>query len=175
MEIRSESHIHHPLDRVYQTYRDRLPELAPLIPDIREIRVLRRHEREGGLDLVNLWIPSREPPRAVQGVLKPELIRWEDHASWDDAAHHVDWRLVIPAWPDRVRCAGRNAFFAEGPARTRVVLTGELRIDATNFPGVPAFLTRSIGPAIERFIVELITPNLVRVNQSLEQFLDRES
>lgn len=175
MQIQSESLIRHPLERVYLAYRDELPALVPLIPDIREIVVRSRQETPSGPEIVNLWVAKREPPRAVATVVKAEWFQWEDHARWNDAGHYVDWRLVIPAFPDRVRCGGRNAYVADGPDRTRVILTGELKIDLHNFPGVPGFLARSVGPAVEKFIVELVTPNLTRVNHSLERYLDEKA
>lgn len=174
MQIFSESTIHHPIARVYPAYRDRLPEIAAYMPDIREIRVMEREELPGGLRLLNLWIPSRQPPRAVAGFIKPEWLQWEDHAVWSDAETAVDWRIALPGLPDRVRCSGRNAFSEAGPGQTRVRLTGDLRIDAERFPGVPTLLARRAAPAIERFIVDLITPNLSRVNQSLEAWLDAQ-
>lgn len=172
MKIESESLVHHPLERVYRTYRDELPQLAPMIPDIREIVVLEREELPDGLRLLNRWVSDREPPRAVAGLTRPEWFQWEDHARWYDAEHYVAWRLVIPAFPERVRCAGTNRFVADGPDRTRVILSGDLSIDLKNFPGVPSLLAGRVGPHVERFIVDLVTPNLTRVNQSLERYLD---
>ena len=172
MRIQSESRVHHPLEDVYLAYRDRLPEIAAYIPDVREIRVLEREPLPRGLRLLNLWVADKEPPKVAQGIVRPEWLQWEDHARWDDDAHHVDWKIALPALPDRVRCGGRNAFFADGPAATRVVLTGDLSIDAARLPGVPRLLAGKIGPIAERFIVDLITPNLSRVNACLERFLD---
>ena len=174
MQIRSESVLHHAIEIVYATYRDRAPEIASFIPDIREIRVLSREELPTGLALVNLWTSSRDVPRVAASVLKAEHLSWEDHAIWDDTRREVVWRMIFPALPGRVTCSGTNAFFADGPDRTRVSLNGELRIDLRNLPGLPDFIARSAGPAVERFIVELITPNLKQVNASLEKFLDAQ-
>jgi hypothetical protein len=100
------------------------------------------------------------------------MLRWDDFAEWDDAAKHVNWRLNIPAFPDQVRCSGRNAFFADGPNATRVILTGDLQINMKKMPGVPRILAGRIAPKLESFIVMLITPNLEKVNQSIERYLD---
>lgn len=174
MQICSDSVLHHPLDLVYRTYRDRLPEIAPLIPDIREIRTLSREEVPGGLRLLNLWVSDKDVPRVAASVVKPEWLRWEDRAVWDDAQRQVAWRITVAAFPERVTCSGTNAFFADGPDRTRVALRGDLHIDLHRLPGVPSFLAQTVGKAVERFVVELVTPNLVRVNASLEQFLDAQ-
>ncbi len=172
MRIQSESRIHHPLDVVYASYRDRLPEIAPYTPDIKEIVVHSREDTEVGAKIHNEWRAERELPRMVQGLVTPDMLRWDDFAQWNDGEHHVDWVLRIPAFPDQVRCMGRNAFFADGDAATRVVLSGDLEINLKNVPGVPRIMAKRIAPMIETFIVKLITPNLKKVNGSLERFLD---
>lgn len=172
MKINSESRINHPQPLVYEAYRDRLPEVASYIPDIKEIRVESREQTAGGIKLHNLWIADREIPRVVQGFVKPDMLRWNDYADWNDGGAYCDWQLQIPAFPDNVTCSGRNAFFADGEG-TRVVLTGNLEINP-NFPGIPRMVARRLAPQIEKFIVMLITPNLERVNQSLGAFLDAQ-
>lgn len=172
MQIHSTCLVHHPLDRVYLAYRDELPLMVPFIPDIREIVVQSREPFTGGVKILNLWIADRDPPKAVANVIKKEWLQWEDYATWSDEGRYVDWRMVLPAMPDRMRCSGRNTFVRDGLDRTKVIISGDLQIDASSFPGVPAFLARRVGTAIEAFIVDLVTPNLTRMNQSLEEYLD---
>ena len=172
MKINSESRIHHPLSEVYGVYRDRLPEIATYIPDIREIQVLSRTPGQDGPVIHNLWIADREPPKMLQGIVKREMLRWNDYANWNDAEHYVAWRIEIPAFRDQVTCSGRNSFYAAGPSSTRVVLSGDLEIRLSGVPGVPGFMARRLTPKVEEFIVRLVTPNLARVNQSLQRFMD---
>jgi hypothetical protein len=54
-----------------------------------------------------------------------------------------------------------------------VRLTGDLRIDLVDLPGVPGFIARRIAPQLEKFIVSLITPNLEQTNQGIQAYLDR--
>ena len=172
MKIHAESRVHHPLEDVYRVYRDRLPEIAAYIPDIQEIRVVSRTDGPTGPSILNLWIAGREPPKMIQNIVKKDMLRWDDHAEWNDAAYHVDWRIVIPAFREQVRCSGRNAFFAAGPGATRVVLTGDLHIKLERVPGVPGFMARRLTPKVEEFIVRLVTPNLKKVNESLQRYMD---
>ncbi len=174
MQILSESRIAYPRDRVYLAYRDKLPEIARYIPDIKEINVLSREEGDGWVKLHNEWVSDREIPSMMSKFLKPEHLRWDDFAHWTDAAFHVDWEIKTRAFSDAVRCSGRNAMIAEGDNQTLVRLTGELTIDVRDIPGVPSFLARRLAPQVEKFIVSLITPNLEQVNQSIERYLDAE-
>lgn len=174
MEIRSESRIHYPRAQVYAAYRDRLPEIAKFIPDIKEIVLRSREEAGGRVKLHNEWVADREIPSFAKAILKPEHLRWDDFAEWHDEGFYVAWTLKTRAFTDAVRCSGRNTFVEDGAGGTRVLLTGDLQIDLKEIPGVPSFLAGRIAPQVEKFIISLITPNLERVNASIEKFLDAE-
>jgi hypothetical protein len=172
MRIHSESLIHHPQERVYEAYRDRLSEIAPYIPDVKEIVVESREDTERGAKIHNVWIADREVPVFARAFLKPEMLRWDDYADWRDDERCVHWKLALRVFTDQVDCSGTNCFQKVDESTTRVVLEGELDIDLKNIPGVPKMLAGGLKPKIEKFIVSLITPNLERVNESLQQFLD---
>lgn len=172
MRIHTESRIRHPQEKVYLAYRDRLPEMARYIPDVREIVTEKREEVPGGVKIHNVWIADREVPTWARAFLKPEMLRWDDYAEWDDAEHLVRWTIKLRVFTDNVRCSGTNAFRKIDEGTTAVVLEGDLDIDLKSIPGVPKFLASTLKPQIEKFIVSLITPNLERTNQSLQQFLD---
>lgn len=172
MRIHSESLIRHPQAKVYEAYRDRLPEIAAYIPDVKEILVESREEGEGEVKLHNVWIAERDIPVFARAFLKPDMLRWDDHAVWKDDEHRVHWTLKLRVFTDQVTCGGTNTFTKNGDGETKVVLEGDLDIDLKNIPGVPRMLAGGMKPKIEKFIVSLITPNLERVNHSLQQFLD---
>jgi hypothetical protein len=172
MRIHTESLIRHPQEKVYRAYRDRLPEIAAYIPDVREIIVESKDELEGGVKLHNVWIAEREIPVFARAFLKPEMLRWDDFAEWRDAKHQVAWKLKLRVFTDNVRCSGTNTIRRVDDHTTAVTLEGDLDIDLKSIPGVPKLLAGGLKPQVEKFIVSLITPNLERVNESLQQFLD---
>lgn len=172
MRIHSESLIRHPQPKVYSAYRDRLSEIAEYIPDVKEIRVEKREEHEGGVTIHNVWIADREVPVFARAFLKPEMLQWDDYAEWKDAEGRVYWTLKLRVFTDSVTCGGTNTFEAAGDGKTKVRLEGDLDIDVKSIPGVPKLLAGGLKPKVEKFIVSLITPNLQRVNESLQQFLD---
>jgi hypothetical protein len=174
MRIHTESLIRHPQAAVYGAYRDRLPEIAAYIPDVKEIVVHSREDVPGGVKLHNEWIASREIPSYARAFLKPEMLRWDDYADWRDDEHMVRWTLKLRLFTDSVRCSGTNTFRKVDDGKTAVVLEGDLDIDLKTIPGVPRILAGGLKPQVEKFIVSLITPNLERVNQSLQQFLDEK-
>lgn len=172
MRIHTESLIRHPQQKVYVAYRDRLPEIAAYIPDVKEIRVESRDEMDGGVKLHNVWIADREIPVFARAFLKPEMLCWDDFAEWRDADNQVRWTLKLRVFTDNVKCAGTNTFRKVDDKTTAVTLEGDLDIDLKAIPGVPKMLAGGLKPKVEKFIVSLITPNLERVNESLQQFLD---
>lgn len=173
MKINSESRIPHSREAVYLAYRDRLPEVASYIPDIQSITVLSTADTPKGKKLHNRWQADREIPAMVSKFLTPDMLCWDDYAEWDDAGFLCQWRLSIPAFPTQVQCSGQNTFYVDGD-HTRLVLTGDLHIQAHKIPGVPRLLARQLAPQIEKFIVRLITPNLEQVNRSIGAFLDAQ-
>lgn len=176
MRIYSESVIRHPLDLVYATYRDSLPEVAAYIPDVKQIIMEEREESEGVVTLHNVWYGEREIPRVIRRVLKPEMLQWDDYAEWIEADHLCNWSLKTRVFTDEVTCSGTNTFTAvEGGSATRLLLSGNLEIDLKNVPGVPRILAGKLKPQIEKFIVKLIQPNLEQVNRSLEQYLNAQA
>jgi hypothetical protein len=174
MRIHTESLIRHPQREVYEAYRDRLPEIAAYIPDVKEILVESREPFDGGIKLHNVWIAEREIPVFARAFLKPEMLRWDDYAEWRDSDHQVRWTLKLRVFTDNVRCSGTNTFRRIDDGKTSVTLEGDLDIDLQRIPGVPRLLAGGLKPQVEKFIVSLITPNLERVNESLQQFLDEK-
>lgn len=173
MRIESESLIRHPQPAVYAAYRDRLPEIAAYIPDVKEIRVESREEiGEGVTKLHNIWVADREVPVFARAFLKPEMLQWDDFAEWKDEENRVYWNIRLRMFTESVTCGGTNSFIEARDGTTKVLLEGDLDIDVKNVPGVPRLLAGGIKPKIEKFIVSLITPNLQRINESLQQFLD---
>lgn len=172
MQINASSVIRHPLERVYRAYRDELADIAAFMPNIKEIRVLSRQDRPDGVTLHNEWAGKGEIPKIVQGILKPEMVKWDDYAEWDDPNRQCHWRIATRFFMENVQCSGTNRMAAEGDDATRVTLAGKLDIHLKGIPGVPGFLSSRIAPAVEAFIVALIRPNLEQVNQALERYLD---
>lgn len=172
MQIHSTSVIRHPRERVYKAYRDELPRIAAYMPNIKEILVRSREEANGHVKLHNEWAGKTEIPKLMQSIIRPEMLRWDDYADWDETTSTCAWTLKLRAFTDNVKCGGTNRFTDDGPTRTRVTLSGTLDLDLRDIPGVPRLLAGKVAPQVEKFVIALITPNLEQVNASLERYLD---
>ena len=173
MHFKSESFIAHDRKKAFQAYRDELSNLVPFLEDIQDIEVRSRSESAGRVKLHNVWKANQDVPVFAKAFLKKEMLCWDDFAEWDEAAYRCQWEIKTRAFTEAVTCTGSNTFYEEQDGRTRVVLDGELTIDLKKVRGIPKFLGKSLGPKLEKFIVELVTPNLEKVNVSLEAYLNQ--
>lgn len=178
MKIDADARISFPRDLVFSTYRDRLPELVPHLPNVKSIQVLEREDGPGGqagvTRILNLWRAEGDIPKVAQSVIKPEMLEWKDHARWDQNAWTCEWRVETSMFTQQVNCSGKNHFI-ERDGQTLLEIRGNLEIDLKSFPGVPRFLAGTIAPVVEKFIVTLLTPNLVSVSKGLEAFLQQNA
>ena len=165
--------IDHPRDVVFAAFRDRLPEVAALIPDIKSITVISREEVDGNTRLHNLWRAEREIPRALRKFLSPDMLKWDDYAEYQPTENRCTWRIELPAFSGAVNCSGYNHYKDLGGGRTELEMHGELSLDLGKVPGVPRLLKKTLGPQIEKFVVALIQPNLSKTNSAMAELLSR--
>lgn len=176
MRLEADARIAFPRETVYSAYRDRLPELVPYLPNVRAIRVERRDDYpgEGRAELVNVWEAQAEVPKLLQSFVKPDALGWVDRAEWNGPLWTCDWRIEPRVFTDNVRCWGKNTYREVGPEETVLEIRGELEVDPSGIPGVPKMLAGKVAPSVERFVVNLIRPNLLSVAEGLERFLEAE-
>ncbi|MEQ1503755.1 MAG: hypothetical protein ABMB14_16060 [Myxococcota bacterium] len=164
--------IAHPRELVYTTHRDKLQELVQYLPNVASV-VTESRVVEGSLvRLVNLWTgASDDVPAPIRPILKPEHLTWVDRATWDQDKWRTDWEITLTALPEAVTARGFNTFLEEG-GETVIQMNGEFLIHPDRVPGVPTFVARRAGPALERFVIGLLQPNLRRSNQAVQQYID---
>jgi hypothetical protein len=174
MEILAETLIPYPRARVFETYRDSMADLAPYLPNIRAIKVLKRTERGDEIDLVNEWTGGGDIPAVARSVLSESMLTWTDYATWFQADFHVDWRTDIHAFPGAVTSSGKNRFI-EVPEGTRFEIRGHFTIDAAKVPGVPRLLAKSIGATIEKVMVGQIQKNTIETARGIAKLLTKQA
>ncbi len=173
MKLEADAPIAFPREVVFAAYRDRLTELVPFLPNVRSITVESRQDGVQGVpertDLVNRWQAKADIPKVLQGLIKPEALTWIDRASWDERDHTCRWEIELGMFTEQVRCGGTNTYRVDGD-RTVLEIRGHLDVDASGL-GVPRLLAGTVAPQVERFVVNLIRPNLLSVAQGLERYL----
>lgn len=171
--LRADADIPFPRELVYLTYRDRLPDLVPFLPNIRAIEVQSRRDEPGAVHLVNIWHGGGDIPTAARAFLSESMMSWTDIATWRDADFLVEWQTRTHAFTEAVACGGVNRFIETGPATVRFEIRGEITIDPKKIP-VPRFLAGKAASAVEDFLLKKITPNLIATSDGVRRFLEQE-
>jgi hypothetical protein len=167
--------IPHPRELVFTTHRDKLPELVPYLGQVKSIEVESRTEEGPVVRLVNRWTASdSDVPAPIRPLLKPERLTWLDKANWDMSRWRCDWEITLSALPEAVTARGSSSFLEEG-AETIVQMSGEFLIHPDRVPGVPTFVAKAAAPALEKFIIGLLQPNLRKSNQAIQQYIEDHS
>ncbi len=171
MDIAADAVVPYDLERVFEAYRDRLPELTDYLPNIRKIEVLERKELDGGdVQLVNVWHGGGEIPRVARGFVKESMLSWTDYADWFAATYSVEWRSQAHAFSEAIESRGCNRFVATDEG-TRIEIRGHVRCDASKISAVPRFLEKRVGTAVERILVGKVAENLDQVASGLNRLL----
>lgn len=172
MKLNVESQLPFPRDVVFKTYRDRLVELVPFLPNIRGIDQKSRSDEGKVSRLVNVWRGGGDIPSVARAFLSESMLSWTDNATWDEGAWACSWRMEAHSFKDAVHAAGVNEF-RETKEGTALVISGDLSIDGKKLP-IPRFLAGAVGPAVEKFLVATIKPNLTETARGVVKFLEAE-
>lgn len=177
MRFDKESKVSHPASLVLETMIDRMHEIVPFLPNVDGIVQKTREDRDDGtIYIVRRWQGTPDSaPSAIRPFLTQDLLGWIDKATWHPEEWRVHWELETPVGGSLYVCSGDNYFepHPDDPeTHTRIRITGDLVVYPDRLPGVPRFLGKRLAPQVERFVVQLITPNLTDVATGLQGYLD---
>lgn len=171
MQIVADARIPFPRALVFATYRDKLAELVPYLPNVRRIEVRSRCDEGAITRLLNVWHGGGEIPAAARSFVSEAMLSWDDHALWNEADYTCAWRIETHAFSEAVRCAGRNVFVEAGGA-TVLQIRGELTVDAAKISGVPRLLAGPVSRTVEDVLSKKIPPNLLQTADGVRRFLE---
>ena len=169
MELKARTRMPFPRELVYRTIRDRLPELAPYMPNVKEIQMKERVEDGPRVRFLNIWFGKTEIPAIAQRYVKPELFQWTDKAVWDESDFSCEWAIETHAWPGVVVCSGRNVYVTIGN-ETELQINGTLTLNLDKAP-IPRLFVGTVRPIVEKLIVAGLTPNLTSIGDAVGGFL----
>lgn len=162
----------HPLDLVFETHRDKLEELVEYLPNIESVETRSRVEEDGVVKLENVWTAAEsDVPAPLRPLIKSEYLTWIDRAEWDEKNHRCRWSIELTVLPHAITAKGENAF-REEDGETIIDMTGEFVVHPERIPGVPAFVAKRAAPALEKFIVGLVQPNLRKSNAAVVEYIE---
>ena len=174
MLLSADLRIPFPRDLVYATYRDKLIELLPYLPDVRGVTIKSRRDEGAKIYCVYEWHGGGEIPMAARAILNESMLSWTEHDLWNEAEFGLEWRIETHAFTAAVSCAGKNRFIADGNT-TVIESRGELKIDPTQIKGVPSFLANGVARVVEDFLGKKIEPNLRQMSEGVRHYLETEA
>lgn len=172
MIISSSACIPFPRSLVYATYRDKLTEIVPYLPNVQRIEIKSRDEVDGLTHFVNEWHGSGEIPAIARAVLSEAMLSWTDHAIWNDPEFTTEWRIETHVFSEAVHCFGKNRFLEDGSS-TLIESLGKLTIDPKQIKGVPQFVAGRVVQIVENFLSQRIEPNLLQVSEGVRRYLNQ--
>ncbi len=154
----------HPVERVWETVRDRMADIAPMLDDVEAVTVLeRREEGEGRVVLLNEW-RARVPAKAVTSTILPGgTFRWLDRAEWFEPERRCDWSIEPCDLRDLLACRGRATYVeAMGGRGARVTFEGTLEIDLGRLVSLGRPLEGAASALIESIVSTVIPRNFTK-------------
>lgn len=166
--------VKYPVDMVWQTIRDRLPELAQWLDNVDTIKIEERNEQDNGdVNLTNLWQAKAKIPLGLKSVINPEMLSWIDRAEWKESSRQCHWQIEPNFFHDRIQCSG-IAYYesAMGGRGAKIIFEGDIGIDAHQLPGVPAALESTIASGVESMVTSLIPKNFRKMTEALPNLFE---
>jgi len=162
-----------PLERVWSTMRDRLPELAAALDDIEQIVVLEREApAPGRTRLTNEWRAAQRIPKLLQARLGVEAVRWLDRNQWDDASHVCTWTIEPALLAKQIACSGSTTYTpAMGGRGTRVVFEGTFELAPGALRALAGPLEQPAAAFIESVVTVFVPRNLRKVLEAAERLI----
>lgn len=175
MRIEADTIVPFPRESVFRAYRDELPNVAKLLPNVRTLEVRSREEEGPIVKLHNVWHGGGDIPAVMRSVVDDNVLKWDDFAVWNETECAGTWSIRTHAFSEAVSCSGTTKILAVGDGKSRVELTGDFSIDAKKLSGIPSFMAGSIGKAVEAFLAKQITANLASTTEALSRYLSEKA
>jgi len=163
--------VKHPVEKVWFTVRDRLPELGAMLDDVESIVLIERQSAgPGKVRLVNEWRSSQRIPPVLRDRLEASELGWLDRNLWDDADHRCAWAIEPSVLTQHIQCAGSTRYEpAMGGRGTRITFTGTFDLE----PGALAMFTGSLRKPVAAFAESIATTVIPRNVRKLMEAASR--
>jgi hypothetical protein len=174
MIISTRTYLPFPRSLVFSTYRDRLLDVVPYMPNIQDVSIKSRQERGEQIEQVNEWQGGGEIPAAARSILDESMLAWTEHALWNANNFTTAWKINTHAYTEAVLCKGHNRFLEQDQG-TVIASEGELSIDTRQIKNVPSFIAKMVGGIVEDFLGKKIEPNLVQMGAGVRRYLEQHT
>lgn len=172
-EFKSLIIVKHPIDRVWETIKERMPELAEKLPDIKEVVVKSSRESDGGkVDLITFWKADIKIPSMLHSIVDPSTLSWTDEAYWLPRQRECHWKIQTHFLEGRVECSGLTTYEpAMGGKGTKIVFSGSLDISTAGL-SVPKLADKKMADTIEPLVGSMLIRNFRKVTEAIPEVMN---
>ncbi len=173
MRINASVFLPFPRALVYVTYRDKLLELVPQMPNVKSVALKSRQEQGSTVQQVFEWRGKSDIPGLLKPFVSEDLLTWTDFATWKEAEFTTDWKIQPHAFGEAIRWAGLDRFLEESNG-TRIESRGELTIDPHRLKSVPSFLAGQVSHLAEDILAKQAEPNFIELSRLVQAHLEKQ-
>lgn len=168
--------VREPMDPVWHTVRDRLPDLVPRIDDVDRVVVLEREDLDGEVvRLVNEWWASQRIPEVIGRALGISEIGWVDRCEWSTEDRVGRWTIEPHVLPDHIHCEGTTSYEpAMGGRGVRVAVEGTFDLRPGALRGLASSLERPVSAFVESIVSTMIPRSTRRVVEAAAELIAAE-
>ena len=174
MKLQHTDTINAPLEVVYNLVKNDLPKVVQYLPNIREVKVIERSQRDGKDYIINQWLAEANIPSLAKKFIDEKLFSWKDCAYWDDSQHKVDYEIE-PFFAKGIYEAKGTNLFRPFDGKMQLTLSCEVQIYPEKIPGIPKFIAKQLNPILEQMIESMLAPNLTSLGRGLKEYLRVEN
>lgn len=176
MEFKTISMIKHPVDLVWETFRDRFEEVGEKVDDLEYIAFREKNVNETGqLTTVYEWKANPKLPALVKSYIQPNMLTWTDTATWNANEKVCHWQIYSHYFKDKMDCVGSTTFSpAMGGRGCRMTFQGNIHWDG----GLPALVGIMDGPitrAMESVISKMVPKSFHKVSNAVGELIKTNS
>ena len=123
---------------------------------------------------MNRWYAHAEIPAAAKKFISPDLMSWQDTATWDGASLKVEYTLQSFVANELFKARGTNTFKATSDGYTDLTVSCEVEIYPEKLPGLPRFIAGAVKGPVEETIKRILTPNLMSFAEGLNGYFKNQ-
>ena len=175
MDFKSLSIIKQPQDKVWQTMRDHLIDVARHVDDIDSITLHSRQEMApDAVEIVNIWKANPPIPDSVARYIDSKMLMWTDTAHWDSKTGQCSWTIQSHYFKDKMHCQGQTIYEpALGGRGCRITFQGDIQWEK-GLPLSLGLMDDLVSKALESIIGKVIPNNFRKLTGHLEKYIVEE-
>ena len=166
-----------PIDLVYKTLRDELPNLTKYMPNIDRVELIERRESENDVYTIYKWYAKNILQSFLAQFIKLNDIAWLDKGRWSKNGYVCDWTYEPFILQGHVNAKGQTICANDGMF-TSITYKGDVYVNLDQYPFiviVPGMIREKLVEEFLSLVASLIELNFVALIKGLEQYINSKT